>query len=344
MRVAFVKHALEPHGPWRTVKFEENGLEFWPSKVTFWSPTVRFKADWYVVDCAIPWSTSHYGHICRDEERVELMHRYTQGVMSPDDVPVEEYDVVIGLYPWVKPRGDALFTYMIQEHWDQLFIDSCGEPMEGYDLHLDFMYGSLYEVTQLPQSVAFPFPKWPARLRRTVEPFEKDDAAWIDGRVLLALIDKKLWNAEAEKAAEDMSMMLGVPLRYKADFWRTAFGLADPPLWGDSLDYLKGLASCKYYISTGRTHAPGEAVCDAAALGCICIGDYNKLYHRLVCHPLCMVGDNHDLKAVAWQVFDSPDLQRAALAHQGKALRKHFRDHPLGVLRKALELKGRANG
>lgn len=345
MRVAFIKHILEPHGPWATVKAANNDWDLWPSKVTFWSPTVAWQADWYVVDCEIPWASAHYANIVKDQKRIDLMRRYTDGVMEPESVPVEDYDVVIALYPWVKPRGDALFCYIIQEHWDPLFIRSCGQPMEGYDLHLDFMYLSSYQLERLPQSVAFPFAKFPQRLRETVGKVKKDGAAWIDGRVLLDLIDRKLWDAEqARGAAEDMARVLGVPLRYSGDFWRKAFGLADPPNWTDGRDYLRGMASCKYYICMGRTHAPGEAICDAAALGCVCIGDYRKLYHRLICHPLCMVGDGQDLKAVAWQVFDSPELQAEALEHQRRMLRTHFRDRSVEVLAKALKLKEETSG
>ena len=348
MRVAFIKHVLEPHGPWATLMADEvcpsGTLQLWPSKVTFLSPTVAWAADWYVVDCEIPWQSAHYGHIVGSQERIKLMRKYTAGVMAPDEVPVEDYDVVIALYPWVKPRGDALFTYTIQEHWDPLFLQSCARVMDGYDLHLDGMFSSRYELEEMPQSIGFPFPKFPQELRQVVGTVEKSGAAWIDGRVLLAMIDRKLWNEEeARTAAEDMARVLGIPLRYSGDFWREAFGLSDPPRWGDGLAYLRALAACKYYISMGRSWAPGEAICDAAALGCICIGDYRKLYHRLVCHPLCMVGDEQDLKAVAWQVFDSPSLQAEALAYQERMLRQHFQDRPMDVLAKALSMKGVTN-
>jgi hypothetical protein len=147
------------------------------------------------------------------------------------------------------------------------------------------------------------------------------------------------WNDASEAAASRLQKVLGLPVRYKGGFNRSPYGVSDPPLWGDGAVYLEALASCRYYIAVGGMAGAGQAIGDAASLGCICIGQQDKPYHRMTCHPSCLCADLTEMPARLRKVASSRDLQAEVLAWQDAALRKQFAEEPLALLREALRLK-----
>jgi hypothetical protein len=346
MRVALIKQVLDVFGPWSSVRWEDTNakklFDIWPSKATYWEMTCLLKADWYVV--TNPQSASDYIETIRKRpELLEVVSKYTRDIVEPSDIPFEDYDVVITLDPVLKvPHGSkTLFAYYMQEHWDRLYTLSLHRPIGNYDLFLAHMLDADPELKGLPQALSFPYLYTSEATRSILDVSEKEEAVWADWRVLTMLGMCERWDTAAEAAAKRLEEVLRLPVRYKGSFdkTRTPLGIADPPSWGDALRYLEALAHCKYYIGVGRDSGAGQGLCDAASVGCICIGSVNRPYHRLVCHPDCLCSDLFDLPRLVSRVAASTDLQQEALAWQEEALRRYFADKPLQLLEKAVALK-----
>jgi hypothetical protein len=113
----------------------------------------------------------------------------------------------------------------------------------------------------------------------------------------------------------------------------------DPPLWGDAAEFLRELGRQKYYLCLGRGSGAGQGLADAASLGCICFGERDKPYHRLLCHPEVLCGDLQELPRRVRRVHASRDFQEEIRAWQEEKLRQHFIEEPLALLGAALERK-----
>ncbi len=118
------------------------------------------------------------------------------------------------------------------------------------------------------------------------------------------------------------------------------YGLSNPPAWGDAQQYLREMGKCRYYLSLGRwITGAGQALCDAASLGCLCIGEADKVFHRMICHPHCLCKDLSELPQRVRALAASPELQREVRQRQDEALRQQFVDAPLRDLEQATALK-----
>jgi hypothetical protein len=87
----------------------------------------------------------------------------------------------------------------------------------------------------------------------------------------------------------------------------------------------------------------GQALADAAAVGCICMGQADRPYHRLLCHPSCLCEDMAQLPSKLRIVRQSADLRQEVLAWQDQNLERHFHSGPLALLFKAIQLKRQAS-
>ncbi len=346
MKTAFVKQLLDVHGPWSSVLWKDTGprrlFEVWPGKGTFWEMTCLLRADWYIVPQRIVTDYTHDA-VLKYPGRSELIARFTSGVVSPAEIPFNDYDVVITLDPILDvPReSQALFAYFVVEHWDRLYSRSLHRPLAGYDLFLAHMGDSEARLRSLPQAVSFPYPRDPGTVR-SIFPAHKEEVAWVDWRTIATLgmaEEFGPWNDASEAAAARLNEVLGVPIRYKGSFSRSPYGVADPPLWGDAALYLEAVASCRYYIAVGGMAGAGQALGDAASLGCLCIGQQDKPYHRMMCHPSCLCADLAEMPARLRSVASSRDLQAEVLASQDGVLRKRFVEEPSALLEEALEMK-----
>src|SRR4029077_8963659 len=104
-------------------------------------------------------------------------------------------------------------------------------------------------------------------------------------------------------------------------FNENLYGIADPPAWGDAAHYFEAMVRCKYYVAVGTIAGAGQALCDAASLGLICIGQQDKSYHRLICHPAALCASMIELPRRMRAIAGSRDLQMEVLAWQEAALR-----------------------
>ncbi len=348
MRVAFIKQVLDVHGPWSTVLWENTTprrlLDVWPGKATFWEMTCCLQADWYVIPQQL--SSDYTQEVRKYLGGAEMVMRHTRNVVAPEKIPVEQYDLVITFDPiWAVPANSStLFAYFVVEHWDRLYKEALLQPRGQYDLFLAHMLDAPKTIASLPQALAFPYLRDPDTVQ-AVFPAEKEEAVWADFRTLTTLgmaENYGMWVASGDAAAKRLEETLRMAVRYKGSFNENAYGISDPPAWGDTVQYFDAMARCRYYVGVGTIAGAGQAICDAASLGCLCIGQQEKAFHRLICHPaaLCtgMIELPRRLKAIA----GSRDLQAEVRAWQDAALRDFFQQGPLALLEEAVSIKSRS--
>jgi hypothetical protein len=241
----------------------------------------------------------------------------------------------------VPPGSPALFAYYAQEHWDKLYAKSLRRPANGYDLFLAHMMDSESAIRSLPQAISFPY-LHDLLLARSTFPAQKQERAWVDWRTLTTLAMMGLgepWREEADNAAKRLQELLGVAIDYRGKHHEQTFAFADPPQWGDAALYFGALAKCRYYIGVGNIAGAGQGLGDAASVGCLCIGQADRAYHRLICHPACLCEDIAEMPGKLTNLLRSRDLQEEVLSFQDAALTKHFKRGPLELLKEAARVK-----
>jgi len=348
VRVAFIKQLLDVHGPWSTVLWENATprrlLDVWPGKATFWEMTCCLKADWYVIPQQL--SSDYTKEIRKYLGGEEIVTRHTRNIVAPREIPVEQYDLVITFDPiWAVPANSStLFAYFVVEHWDRLYKEALREPRGHYDLFLAHMLDAPNTLSSLPRAEAFPYLRDPDTVQ-AVFPAEKEEAVWADFRTLATLgmaEDYGMWVATGHAAAKRLEEALLLPVRYKSDFNENPYGISDPPAWGDTVRYFDTMAHCRYYVGVGTIAGAGQAICDAASLGCLCIGQREKAYHRLICHPAALCAGMIELPRRLRAIAGSRDLQEEVRAWQEAALRDFFQQRPLTMLEEAQSIKIRS--
>jgi hypothetical protein len=347
VRVAFIKQVLDVHGPWSTMLWENTTprqlLDVWPGKATFWEMTCCLKADWYVIPQQL--SGDYTQNVLKFPGLGETLSRHTRDIISPEKIPVERYDLVITFDPiWtVAADSPGLFAYFVVEHWDRLYQESLRELRGQYDLFLAHMLDAPKALASLPQALAFPYLRDPDTVQ-AVFPAEKEDAVWADFRTLTTLGMAETYGAwvhAGHAAAKRLEETLRLPVRYKDSFNEHPYGISDPPAWGDALSYFDAMTRCRYYVAVGTIAGAGQAICDAASLGCLCIGQQEKAFHRLICHPVALCAHMIELPRRLRAIADSPDLQEEVRAWQDAALRDFFQRRPLALLEEAISIKSR---
>lgn len=346
IKVALVKQVLDVFGPWSSVRWKDTTpmqlFSVWPGKASLWEMTCLLQADWYIVGQRRDMDyTRNAVFNCPGREQV--IRRHTINVVKPYDIPFDRYDVIITLDPIldVPENSETLFAYYLNEHWDRLYKQSLQKPLGNYDLCLAHMMDAGQALVGLPQTVSFPLLRDSDRTR-AMFPAQKQDTVFVDWRTLVASSNTQLWTEAARTAAEKLQEEISLPVSYK-EYCRESFGFSDPPRWEDAARYLEVVSGCKYYLSVGRYAGAGQGICDAASLGCICIGEQDKVYHRLVCHPACLCADKQQMTARLKRVADSPELQEEVLAWQDQMLHKHFVEKPLELLRGSVNLKRKSS-
>jgi len=345
IKTAFIKQAWDLFGPWRSMAWDAADplrlLDAFPGKATLWEMSGALEADWYIIPQRI--QTEYIYHSAVVHPFIgEALRQHVSGIVPVEEIPFERYDVVISFDPVLLPvpQTNTLFAYFVNEHWDRFYAVSLKQPLFRYDLFLAHMLDAEREVENLPGAVAFPYMRQPALVRSLFPCQAKEEGLWLEWRTIAALATAAFWDETCVQAAEAFQHQIGVPLHWKV-FGATPFGVENPPRWGDGRVYLNELARCKYYAAIGRISGAGQGLCDAASLDCICFGEANKAYHRLVCHPACLCNGIKDLQPVYEGVAASTVLQAEILAWQRERLYEHFYRRPLEVLQEALETKRR---
>ncbi len=346
MKTALVKQVLDVFGPWSGVLWKDTHprrlFEIWPGKAFLWELTCLLEADWYIIPQQLVTDYAREA-VFQHPGREAIIKKHTANVVRPEEIPFEKYDLVISFDPilGVPDNPSTLFAYHAQEHWDQTYIQSFRRPLGKYDLFLDHMMEAERNLKRLPQTVSFPYLRAPDVVR-SVFPMEKEERVWIDWRVLMTLSFADLshpWNKDCEQAAERLQQALPLPIQYRGNLFKNTYGVSDPPMWGDAAHFLQAVGSCKYYVAVGRIAGAGEGLADAASLGCICIGQQDKAYHRMICHPAALCADMTAMPTQVRRIAASRDLQREVLAWQDEALRKQFVEEPLALLEEARHRK-----
>ena len=343
MRVALIKQVTDVFGPWGSVRWVETNpqklFDIWPGKAALWEMTCLLQADWYVIP-KITETDYQLDLLAKHPKLLEIVTKHAKNVIDPNKIPFDDYDIVISFDPILNRISSSriLLCYYVNEHWDRLYKESLKQPIGGYDLFLAHMMDTGKNVTWIPQALSFPYLRGP-NIVRSVFKKEKEDMVWVDQRTLITLGMEESWTNEAKKAAIRIEELLRKPVCYSDQFDVSAYGVSDPPLWGNAADYLGKMNRCKYFLSVGRIQGPGQELSEAASLGCICIGEQNKIYHRIICHPECLCEDMVEMPSRFRHVASSPALQDDVLAWQDQKLRKYFADEPISELGKGMCMK-----
>lgn len=345
MKVAVIKQLLDTFGPWSSVRWEETSprdlFRIWPSRALHWEMTTLLQADWYV----IPQQTNTdytYDSVLKQSGKAEIVRKYAKGVVARKDIPFDQYDLIITNDPILDfPRNcRTLFAYFVVEHWDRRYRASLHHPLRGADLFLAHMMDAPSLLERIPQSISFPYLRHPQMMRSVFAPAEREESVWADWRTLSFL--SAATNEDSVDCTQHAARRLEEALHLPVAFRSFSMGLyrgEDPPRWGDAAEFLRALARHKYYLCLGRGSGAGQGLADAASLGCICFGELDKPYHRLLCHPKALCTDLQELPKRVQRVRTSPDLQAEILAWQEKKLQQHFVDEPLALLEAALARK-----
>ena len=344
--MALVKQVLDVQGPWSGMLWKNTSparlFEIWPGKLTYWDMTCLLQADWYIIPQQL---ISMYTHdaVYRHPGRESMVRRFTKNVTPLEEVPFDQYDIVITLDPILDVPKDSstLFAYHGMEHWDQPYIRSMRRPLGNYDLFLAHMMDSHDQLTRLPQTISFPYMHDPDSARSLFDT-SKDDVVWVDWRALATLGMTEVWGPQNEAAARRLEKIIGIAVRCRGNATFPSYSITDPPTWGDiAFLYLRDLARCKYYVGAGRIYGGGQGAVDAAGLTASVFGQGDKAYHRLLCHPESLCADMSELPRKLRRIVASPDLQAEILAWQDDALQSRFVSGPLNILSSALDMKRR---
>ena len=349
MKTAIIKQVYDVFGPWSGFVWKDMSpqkiLAVWPVKAVYWELTCILQADWYIIPQTF--EGDYIRDVVRDPRRAQIIEKYTTNITPLDKIPFSDYDLVITIDPIIKPPKlpRTVFAYYAQEHWDRLYKESIQKPYPGYDLFLDHMMDAPLDLRHLPQPLAFPYIHDPQVIRSCFSP-PRQKAAWVDWRTLMTLAVRGFGEApgpEAAAVAPRLEKTLGIEIRCGTLKQTKSWGIHDPPRWDDTAGYFLQLAECKYYVGVGDLAGAGQGLAEAAALGCLCIGQVDKAYHRLLCHPACLCEDLAQMPAQFRNLSASPKLQREVLAWQDENLTRHFLDGPLHALATAIEMKRKSH-
>ncbi len=337
LKVAIVKQRYDVFGPWRSGKYDLvhplNVLKKWPSKYSYLEMTHLFQADWLVLP------------FCHDSKNVRQKIDFHQQTLDDNmeylpnvaGLPLENYDVVISLDPILRPpqNGKALYTYFQNEHHHSEYTQSLRNPLPGYDLFLDHMMKAPSWVYDLPQPVAFPYPRDPF-VTRGICPGEQSDAIWFDKRFVMMLTHGN----EVFHRGGFESTVASLEKRFRSQVMFRNLDFEDMTRWGDPLSYLQDMAKCSCYVNLIACGA-GQGLCDAASLGLICFGSAKLPYHKAICHPVCLCNDLSELEWKLSMVRGSSDLQQEIRSWQDAALSDVMVTQPLRILQAAVDMKRR---
>jgi len=345
LKTALIKQVYDVFGPWSGFLWKDMTpqkiLNVWPVKAVYWELTCILQADWYIIPPII--EGDYVRDIIRYPGHARLMEKHTTNVLPLEKIPLVDYDLVITFDPVLKSSKDSrtLFAYYVQEHWDSLYSESMRQPRTGYDLFLDHMMDAPARLERLPQAVSFPY-LHDLQFLRSQFRLPRQEVAWSDFRILMTLAGRKpgeLAPAEAASAKIRLERVLDIEIRCRSISLTSAWGVYDPPRWNDTSDYFRELAECRYYLAVGEMAGAGQALAEAAALGCLCIGQSDRIYHRLLCHPSCLCENIAEMPQRFRALRANPDLWREILAFQDAQLTEHFLKRPLNTLANAVEMK-----
>jgi len=337
LKVAILKQRYDVFGPWRSEKYDSGHpldvLRKWPSKYCYLEMTHLFQADWFVLPFC------HDSKLARQkiDSHQQTFDDCAEYVANPGEIPIDEYDVVISLDPILRPPRDSntLYAYFQNEHHHTEYSYSIRSPLHGYDLFLDHMLNGPAWVYDLPQPVAFPYPRDPYTNRKFCFG-EQNDSIWFDKRFIMMLTH----GSEAFHRGGFESTVAFFEKKFQTRVTFRNLDFEDMTRWGDPLEYMREMSACSYYVNLIACGA-GQGLCDAASLGLICFGSAKLPYHKTICHPVCLCNDLSELEWKLSMVRSSSDLQQEIRVWQDAALSDMMVTQPLRMLQAAVDMKKR---
>jgi hypothetical protein len=318
MKVCFVKKPNYTDWGWESYKYSnpEEVMGSWKLCSHDISLAVGKKADMWVIGRGAEW----------------------------DSIPWGDYDIVITAGAIASPE-------LMARHPKTLWI-CAGTSGKNYDLYWDHRLRATSELNELPQGIGFPYFTSPDVMRGFVIPAEanhRNPKHFVENRVVF--IDSRhmfaIPRGHRHRDAHEYHHMCGLrvwhaPLNTveKPGDNRAEFVAKNMMIHGKA--YLEHVGACKYSVTWQKGAILGQGAAEAAALGLIVIANSNGIYHKMVCHPTCLVPPGCSPRKVfnlVNKIEKDPSWREEILAHQDKVLREKFWNEPLAILEKALGMK-----
>lgn len=333
---------MDVFGPWGSVIWSDNPeiiLNIWPNKTTYLELTFLLKADWYVVDCIF--ESGYRQDLLRKCHNIErIINKHVKNFTRLEAIPYDNYDLVISCdpIPGIPKKNKVVFAYFVQEHWDNLYKRSLQNPVNNYDLFLAHMIDSQSSLQHIPASISFPYPRAPEVIRKIFKK-NKLERLWVDWRTVTSLGEGEIWNEISDQILKNIEKKMNIETVSNGNFGRSYYNFNETPIWNDAKNYMEKMSCCKYYFGIGRESGAGQGLCDAASLGCICVGSKDKIYHRELCHPFCLLSDINEGLDSLKEIMKSAKLQKEIKSFQDSKLKEKFVERPKRIFEKAIEFK-----
>ena len=356
MRVAFTKPPYDVNLSWQSQRFPgaKELLDTFVFRSLGFCMAVELKADIWIVEWeSVKPSTFQNPDARRDDPGAPMrVYNTHKGIVKENEVPWDEYDVVVAYWPSISRKvieshPDILWCYReIQPRCRRSKIaGETGRAFGAWDLYLDYYFTPSRHLHKLPQSVWFPFLQNPDLMRKLIRPKHKP-AVFIESRHVLR--DKTAMSVMRAK----FQRICGLPIHYSP----ISGARSEPIKFNQELtkakivrtaEYLQRLGECKYFLiwrgaRRGESKIVGQSALEAAALGLIVVGNDNSIYHKMLCHPYCLIppgGPSRIGLRKIQRIEKDGGFQRKILEHQARVVRKMFWQRPLATLRSALEMK-----
>lgn len=343
MKACFVKVSDMINWPWESLRYPgpKQLLNSFVFSSRGLSLMVKFESDVWVIhrrDAAIPAHRLLLG--------VVKGHR---NIVSPSNIPWEEYDIVISADPIIDEKiiklyPQILWCYHEIRHACPRALESvrAGRPWGGYDLYLDHFLRGKKEITKFPMIASHPYMRNMDLLKGLVKPSNRP-AVFIEPRNVPGT------ERDRKKLRTQFQNLCGLPVKYapmpeRKDLLPKFQKIlsAGKKILGTT-EYLELVGSCKYYLSWRRRKIYGQSLPEAAALGLIVVAPIRRSVVGELCHPKCWIPPESEtgLKVI-WKIESDPAMQEEILRHQERVLRRKYWEEPLALLHRAVEVK-RAN-
>lgn len=348
IKLCFVKQPYNYDATWQSLRFPGSAelLDAFVFRPMHISLLIEFEADIWVVKgegvASQTWKQN-------EPEGFAAIYAAHWNVVSMLEVPWEDYDIVISIDPLIpdkiiKRHSNTLWAYYEIEHRcgrSSRAAGPGGGPYGGYDLYLDHYMRATRGLHRLPQSIAFPF-MYNAKTMRSLVRLTHNPAVFIDTRHVPR--GKDVYAGMSREFAQ----ICGLPIKFAGVREKlveeTRYYLLELVAGKHyrAKEYLEMLGACKFFLGWRKRAILGQALVEAASLGLIGVGNANGVYHKMICHPMCLIPPSGiarpGLKAI-WGIEAVPDLQKEILEYQDGVLRERFWEQPLRILRDALKIK-----
>ena len=356
LKILYIKQAHDSTGPFQSYGWDDSitaldMLKQFYGKTYQFETLLYYKCDFVIIPTKqnSPWLQTKLS-INGYKEHIE---KNVAVVIDPTKIDYGKYDVVIThdpiLHPYIeelkKSYKDTLFTFIMAEHTSWQMHQFGFE----YDLWLDHTLNSVWDVSRLPQSVNYIFPRTP-ELVQSMFKAEKESI----------FIDYRSYGYFKSKDSGNVALTSDYINEFNKNFNLSFLEYADIPIElisetslkpymfttnsDDSEAYYQKLSRAKYFVTIANR--VGQAACDSASMGCLVIGNSQSKIHKLICHSDCLMDGDFTYKDVLQLIekieLDS-DYYDMLLLNQSKNLQKYGVDYDMDMFKKAVELKRKNN-